>query len=43
MKAIVTVVGKDQVCIIAGVGGTLAQHVVCLLYTSEQRKEVDII
>ena len=31
MKAIVTVVGKDQVGIIAGVCGTLAQHGVHVL------------
>ena len=31
MKAIVTVVGKDQVGIIAGVCGTLAQHGVNVL------------
>ena len=33
MKAIVTVVGKDQVGIIAGVCGTLAQHGVNVLQT----------
>ena len=33
MKAIVTVVGKDQVGIIAGVCGTLAQHGVNVLET----------
>lgn len=35
MKAIVTVVGKDQVGIIAGVCGTLAQHGVNVLEISQ--------
>ena len=35
MKAIVTVVGKDQVGIIAGVCGTLARHGVNVLEISQ--------
>ena len=35
MKAIVTVVGRDQVGIIAGVCGTLAQHGVNVLEISQ--------
>ena len=35
MKAIVTVIGKDQVGIIAGVCGTLAQHGVNVLEISQ--------
>ena len=42
MKAIVTVVGKDQVGIIAGVCGTLAQHGVNVLEISQTIMEGDL-